>query len=282
MLLLGAGWALGPQRAQAQCHSHSHCSTYHHSGSTSHHSHSSGPAAPYVPGRWTAYGGLLGLADRAGTPYMGLDVDVDYWVLPRWSTGLRGTVTGLMPADPSPEYYAGVLQPRLEQYSLTWSNNVLLADGPRWRLALQGGAGLGGVGLYDNARGVPVRGSCGCNTAAEMASSTALVTEIGLAAIHKGKGQRGPWFTLRLPAVERRGAVRGRQPIFDLRAEPGNQRARCAAGPKIGPLAILRPPTPRRFRRARSVRGRNRAGPGFVPLQSRGRRGRACWGTAGS
>jgi len=192
LALVGTGWVGAPQSAQAQhCHP-----AYHHSTSV-HHSHASGPPVPCVPGRWTLYGGLLGLADRAGTPYLGLDLDVDYWVLPRWSTGLRGTFTGLMPASPSADVYPNARQPRLEQYSLTWSSHVLLADGTRWRLALQGGAGLGGLGLYDNSRGVPTRGNCGCTTAAEVASATALVTEIGLAATHKSKSPGGPWLMLR-------------------------------------------------------------------------------------
>lgn len=42
-----------------------------------------------------------------------------------------------------------------------------------------------------------MRGSCGYYTAAEMASSKALVTEIGLAATHKNKKQGGPWLMLR-------------------------------------------------------------------------------------
>lgn len=140
--------------------------------------------------------GLLGLADRAGTP-LRLDLDADYWVLPHWNTGLRSTATNLMPASPSADAYPDVRQPRLEQYSLTWSNTVLPTDGTRWRLALQGGASLGGVGPYDNTRGVPVRGSCGCYIAAGMASSNALVTEIGLAATHKSKKRNGPWLVLR-------------------------------------------------------------------------------------
>ncbi len=201
-LLLAAG-ALGPQGAQAQCH---HASSYHHSTSTVVHS-SSGPPVAYVPERWIAYAGLLGQADRAGTPYLGLDLAVEYWLLPRWSTGVRGTATGLMPAPASAEFYAGVGQPRLEQYSLAWSNTVLLADGPRWRLALQGGAGLGVTGLYDNARGVPVRGGCGCYTAGKVAAATGLITEIGWAATHKGKDGEGPWLSVRGGYRQWNGAV---------------------------------------------------------------------------
>ncbi|WP_210514633.1 hypothetical protein [Hymenobacter terricola] len=130
-----------------------------------------------------------------------------YWLRPRWGTGLRGTVTGEMPAAASAERYAGVEKPRLLLYSVTWNNHLLLTDTPRWRLALEVGAGLGGVNLYDQARQVPTKGSCGCTEAEKIASATAPVTEAGLAATYKLKRVEGPWLTVRGGYRQWNGAV---------------------------------------------------------------------------
>jgi hypothetical protein len=193
LTLLSACGLGASQSAQAQCHYmyvpvvQRHC----------HHSDSCAVSKPLVPGRWAAYMGVLGLADRSGTPYVGGELAGGYWLRPRWSTGLRGTITGEMPARTSIEASQPLVsQPRVQLYSVTWSNNLLLTDGPTWRLALQAGAGLGGLNLYDKAQQVPVKGSCGCTTAKKIASTTAPVTEIGLAATYKLRGKDAPWLTL--------------------------------------------------------------------------------------
>jgi len=196
LALLGAGGMTAPPCAQAQCHG-GYFPAY-----ACHRTHCHDSCAvgkPFVPGRLAGYLGVLGAADRRGTPYVGGDLEAYYWLRPRWSTGLRGTVTGEMPAPDAPaELYAGAAQPRLRLYSIAWSNSVLLADGPRWRLALLAGAGLGGVNLYDKARQVQAKGQrCGCTTAELMASATAPVTEVGLAATYKLKRTEGPWLTVR-------------------------------------------------------------------------------------
>jgi hypothetical protein len=190
-LLSGLG-VLSAQHAQAQCHF-----AYVPVAHACHHRDSCTVSKPLVPSRWSAYMGLLGLADRRGTPYVGGDLEGGYWLRPRWSTGLRGTITGQMPATGAGELYGAVAQPRLMLYSVTWSNNLLLTDGLRWRLAAQIGAGLGGVNLYDKARQVPIKGSCGCTEAEKIASATAPVTEVGLAATYKLHGKDAPWLTVR-------------------------------------------------------------------------------------
>ncbi|MDB5234263.1 MAG: hypothetical protein JWR44_1256 [Hymenobacter sp.] len=201
--LLGAAGLFVPQLAQAQCRlvfvPTSGC----------HRRDSSHVEKPLVPGRWAGYLGVLGLSDRRGTPYVGGDLEGSYWLRPRWSTGLRGNITGEMPAPASAlaEMYGGASQPRLQLYSVTWSNSLLLADGPTWRLALQVGAGLGGVNLYDKARQVPIKGRCGCTEAEKIASATAPVTEVGLAGTYKMKGQDAPWLTLRGGYRQWNGAV---------------------------------------------------------------------------
>lgn len=195
LVLLGAAGTLGAQRAQAQCH-FAYSPAFYHS-SCHHRRDSCYVEKPLVPGRLAGYMGLLGAADRQGTPYVGGDLEAYYWLRPRWSSGLRGTFTGEMPAPGAAETYAGASQPRLMLYSVTWSNSLLLADGRTWRLALQVGAGLGGVNLYDKARQVPVKGSCGCTEAEKIASATMPVTEAGLAATYKLKGKNAPWLTLR-------------------------------------------------------------------------------------
>ena len=195
LLVLGTtAWALSPQEAQAQCHVGYVPAIYY---GCHHHRDSCAVDKPLVPGRWTAYLGLLGLADRRGTPYLGGDLEGGYWVRPRWSTGLRGTMTGEMPARAVAEVYGGVSQPRIMLYSVTWSNSLLLADGPTWRLAVQAGIGLGGSNLYDKDRQVPMKGSCGCTTAEKIASATSPITEVGLAATYKLRGKDAPWLTLR-------------------------------------------------------------------------------------
>lgn len=197
LALLGTAEILGTQRAQAQCHFTYTPAFYSHS--CCRHHDSCAVRKPFVPGRWGGYMGLLGATDRLSTPYLGGDVEGYYWLAPRWSTGLRGTVTGEMPAASAPaETYLNAAQPRLLLYSITWSNSLLLSDNAHWRLAVQAGAGLGGVNLYDNARQVQVKGQkCGCTEAARLASATAPVTEVGLAATYKFRSKDAPWLTVR-------------------------------------------------------------------------------------
>ncbi len=196
LLALGsAAGALGPQEVRAQCHA-GYVPAFYHGCHTRR--DSCAVDKPLVPGRWAAYMGLLGAADQQGTPYIGGDLEAYYWLRPRWSSGLRGTVTGEMPAAGAPaEAYLNAGQPRLRLYSVTWSNSLLLADGGRWRLAAQLGVGVGGVNLYDQARQVPVKGSCGCTQAEKVASAVLPVTEAGLAATYKLKGKDAPWLTVR-------------------------------------------------------------------------------------
>ena len=206
LALLGAAGGLGSLRAQAQCHvGYVPTYAYH-----THHCHDScAVKRPFVPKRVAGYLGLLGAADRQGTPYLGGDLEAYYWLRPRWATGLRSTVTGKMPVPNAPaERYAGTSQPLLQLFSVTWNNTLLLADAPRWRLTLQVGAGLGGVNLYDKARQVQAKGQrCGCTTAERMASATAPVTEVGLAATYKPKRPDGPWLTVRGGYRQWNGAV---------------------------------------------------------------------------
>jgi hypothetical protein len=204
LLLLGVGVLLLPERAQAQCRfAYAPVYACHH-----HRQDSCHVEKPLVPSRWSGYLGVLGLSDRRGTPYAGGDVEGAYWLRSRWSAGLRGTLTGQMPASAPAEMYGGASQPRLMLYSVTWSNSLLLADGPTWRLALQAGLGLGGVNLYDKARQVQVKGQrCGCTEAEKIASATAPVTEVGLAGTYKLKGKDAPWLTLRGGYRQWNGAV---------------------------------------------------------------------------
>ncbi|MBO2008531.1 hypothetical protein [Hymenobacter negativus] len=194
LALLSAAGVIGAQRTQAQCHVALSPAFYQ---GCHHQRDSCAVEKPLVPGRWAAYMGLLGLADRRGTPYVGGDLEGGYWVHPRWNTGLRGTITGQMPAHAVAEGFGGVLRPLVMLYSVTWSNSLLLSDGPTWRLALQAGIGLGGANLYDKNRQVPVKGSCGCTTAEKIASATSPITEIGLAATYKLRSNNAPWLTLR-------------------------------------------------------------------------------------
>lgn len=164
-----------------------------------HHPDSCAVEKPFVPGRIGGFVGLLGATDRAGTPYVGMDGEAHYWLLPRWSTGLRGSFTGEMPVGTAPpEAYAGAAQPRLLLFSAIWNNQLLLAETFRWRLVAEVGAGLGGASLYDKAQQVPQKGrGCGCTTAKRLATAVAPVSEIGLAATYKLRRINGPWLTVR-------------------------------------------------------------------------------------
>jgi hypothetical protein len=195
LALLGAA-TLGPPRAQAQCHFALSPVFYH---GCHHQRDSCAVDKPLVPARWGGYLGLLGATDRQGTPYAGVDLEGYYWLGPRWSAGLRGTFTGQMPVASAPvEVYADAAQPRVRLYSVTVSNNFLIKDNDRWRLAVQAGAGLGGANLYDEARQVPTkRRGCGCTEAERIASATAPITEVGLAATYKLKSPNAPWLTVR-------------------------------------------------------------------------------------
>jgi hypothetical protein len=193
-LLSAVGFA--PVGVQAQCHGgYFPAYAYHHS----HKRDSCEVEKPFVPGRIGGSMGLLGATDRAATPYLGMEVEAHYWLLPRWSTGLRGSYTGEMPAANAPaEVYAGAAQPRLLLFSATWNNQLLLAESTRWRLAAEAGAGLGGASLYDKAQQVQRKGQgCGCTTAKRLDTAVAPVTELGLMATYKLRRIDGPWLTLR-------------------------------------------------------------------------------------
>lgn len=207
-----------PQGAQAQCHA-AHSPIYAHH--RSYHYDSCAVKKPFVPGRIGGSVGLLGVSDRAGTPYLGMDAEAHYWLLPRWSTGLRGSFTGEMPAvGASAEVYANAAQPRLLLFSATWNNQLLLAETTRWRLAAEVGAGLGGASLYDKAQQVQQPGQrCGCTTARRLATAVAPVAELGLAATYKIKHVDGPWLTVR-------GGYRQCMPAHRL-ARPTSFRPTC-------------------------------------------------------
>ena len=187
--------SLIPQDAQAQCHAAFFPSTtYHHS----HHRDSCAVKKLFVPSRLGGFVGLLGISDRIGTPYLGMDVEAHYWLLPRWSIGLRSSFTGQMPAASAPaEIYAGATQPRLGLFSATWNNQLLLAETTRWRLAAEVGAGLGGASLYDRAQQVQQKGQrCGCTTAKRLDTAVAPVSEVGLTATYKLQCVGAPWLTV--------------------------------------------------------------------------------------
>ena len=185
-----------PQSARAQCYGaffpYQAYHRYHHHDSTA-------VKKPFVPGRIGGSVGLLGIADKVGTPYLGLDAEAHYWVLPRWSAGLRGSYTAQMPVANAPvDTYAGAVQPRLALFSATWNNQLLLAESTRWRLAAEVGAGLGGANIYDKAQQVRQTGQgCNCTTSKRLDTAIAPVTELGLAAIYKLKRADGPWLTVR-------------------------------------------------------------------------------------
>ncbi|GAB3860381.1 hypothetical protein GCM10028822_38180 [Hymenobacter terrigena] len=196
LLVLLSAAGLAPRGAQAQCHAaFVPYTAYHHRP----HHDSCEVKKPFVPTRMGGSIGLLGATDRAATPYLGVEAEAHYWLLPRWSAGLRGSFTGEMPAAHAPaEVYAGAAQPRLVLFSATWNNQLLLAENTRWRLAAEVGAGLGGASLYDNAQQVQRKGQgCGCTTAKRLDTAVAPVTELGLMATYKLRRIDGPWLTLR-------------------------------------------------------------------------------------
>lgn len=196
LLALLSTASFAPRNVQAQCHAtYFPYTAYHHRQQRD----SCAVKKPFVPGRIGGTIGLLGVSDRAGTPYLGMDLEAHYWLLPRWSTGLRGSFTGEMPAASAPaEVYVGAAQPRLLLFSATWNNQLLLAETTRWRLAAEVGAGLGGASLYDKAQQVQRSGQgCGCTTAKRLDTAVAPVTELGLVASYKLKRADGPWLTVR-------------------------------------------------------------------------------------
>lgn len=196
LLMLLSAVSFVPRGTRAQCHAgYFPAYAYYYR----HHRDSCTVQKPFVPGRIGGSVGLLALSDRAATAYLGLDMEAHYWLLPHWSTGLRGSFTGQMPAAPAPaEAYAGAAQPRLLLFSATWHNQLLLADNARWRLTAEAGAGLGGASLYDKAQQVQQSGQrCGCTTARRLATAVAPITELGLAATYKLRRADGPWLTVR-------------------------------------------------------------------------------------
>ena len=197
LVLLGIVSTFGSICARAQCHG-SFLPYY----AAAWHCHSHDSCAvrkPFVPTRLGGSFSLLGLSDRTATPYAGLDLEAHYWLLPRWAPSLRGSFTGARPtANASPEQYAGAAQPRIMLFSATWNNQLLLADGPRWRLTAEAGAGLAGASLYDKAQQVQTSGQhCGCTSAKRLATAVAPATELGLATTYKLKSIAGPWLTVR-------------------------------------------------------------------------------------
>ena len=193
LALLGAATVFGLHQAHAQCGFVfvGHGSSHHHDSCV--------VEKPFVPIRLGGSVGLLGISDRAGTPYLGMDMEAHYWLLPRWSAGLRGSYTGEMPAASAPaEVYAGAAQPRLVLFSATWNNQLLLAENSRWRLVAEVAGGLGGASLYDKAQQIHQTGrNCGCTTAKRLDTAVAPVTELGLAATYKLRRIEGPWLTVR-------------------------------------------------------------------------------------
>lgn len=158
---------------------------------------------PFAPGRVGAFAGLMGLRDRSGTSYLGGDLEGSYFLAPRWSTGLRGTFTGpaRSPVSPSASY-EGAGRPQTEVFGLTWSNSLLLADRPRWRVGVLAGAGIGWLTLRDKDQQVTVRnqGRCGCqsSTRSRLIDTTwNPVSEIGLTATYKPRAADAPWLTVR-------------------------------------------------------------------------------------
>lgn len=197
--LAGLG-GLGVAPANAQCHSHVGYFNYHRAASKR---DSCKVEKPFQPGRIGAFMGLLGTRDRSGTSYLGGDLEGSYFLTPRWSTGLRGTFTGpaRIPA-PSPGIYEGAGRPQAEIFSLTWSNALLLADRPRWRVGVLAGAGIGWVNLRDKDQQVTVQnqGRCGCQSATRsklLDTTWNPMSEIGLAATYKPRTADAPWLTVR-------------------------------------------------------------------------------------
>lgn len=194
-----AGLSLAP--AKAQCPSYVGYLYHHHRASAKR--DSTKVEKPFQPGRIAAFAGLLGLRDRRGNNYLGGDLEVSYFLTPRWSSGLRGTFTGpaRTPATPAGNY-EGAGRPQVEAFSLTWSNALLLVDRPRWRLAALTGAGIGWLNLRDKDQPVTVRGQgrCGCQNATRsklLDTTWNPVSEIGLAATYKPRAADAPWLTVR-------------------------------------------------------------------------------------
>ena len=193
LALLGVAIGVGSPPAHAQC---GFVFVAH---GSSHHPDSCAVKTPFKPNRKGGSIGLLGVLDRASNLYLGMDVEAHYWLLPRWSVGLRSNWTGEMPVANAPaERYAGAAQPRLVLFSATWNNQLLLAESSRWRLAAEVGAGLGGASVYDKAQQVQQSGHrCSCTTAKRLDTAVAPVSELGLAATYKLKRADGPWLTVR-------------------------------------------------------------------------------------
>ncbi|MCI1189775.1 hypothetical protein MON38_20320 [Hymenobacter sp. DH14] len=186
--------------AQAQCHSHAPVFTAHHAFRSS--KDSCAVQKPFQPSRFGAYIGVLGLRDRRGTPFAGLDLEGSYYLTPRWGSGLRATLTGQMPAGALPvAHYGESVRPSLQMFSATWSNSLLLLDQPRWRVAVLGGAGVGWLNLRDRNQQVPSQSStyrsCGCTESKLLETAASPLTEVGLSATYKLKGKNAPWLTMR-------------------------------------------------------------------------------------
>ncbi len=144
--------------------------------------------------------GLLGTRDRAGTAYLGLDLEGTYRLTPRWTSGLRGTLTNSLAARRATSSdYPTVERPRFDVYGATWTHTLLLLDGPRWRLAPLVGVGMGWVTLRDRDQQVSRRGTrdCDCTEAKPLATAHAPLTEVGLALTYKLRPADAPWLTLR-------------------------------------------------------------------------------------
>ena len=157
---------------------------------------------PFQPGRLGGYVGLLNLLDHHGTYYFGMDLDAYYFLTPRWGSGLSGTFTGRMLANVAvpAAAYGEIGRPLLELFSATWSNSLLVADQPRWRLALLGGAGVGWVNLRDKDQQVPRRGShgdCACTESKLLDTAWGPVTDMGLGVTYKLRGPDAPWLSVR-------------------------------------------------------------------------------------
>jgi hypothetical protein len=199
LLLLAATLLPAPGRAQA-CHP---VVMAHHASRVK--ADSCAVAKPFEPSRFGAYLGLMGLRDQRRTAYLGGDMEGYYFLRPRWSSGLRGTFTGRMPAAQPASTAEAAGRPRLEMFSATWSNSLLLLDGPRWRVAALAGAGVGWLNLRDQDQQVSVYGGnsrtrgCGCTEAKLLETSVNPLAEIGLAATYKLQGKRNDaaWLTVR-------------------------------------------------------------------------------------
>jgi len=197
LLLLAAALLPTPGRAQA-CHPVVIAHHFSHAKSDS-----GAVKKPHERSRFGAYLGLMGLRDQRRTAYLGGDLEGYYFLRPRWSSGLRGTFTGRMPAAQPVPTAEAVGRPRLEMFSATWSNSLLVLDGPRWRVAALAGAGVGWLNLRDADQQVAVQQgrstyrNCGCTESKLLETTANPLTEIGLAATYKIKGNDAPWLTVR-------------------------------------------------------------------------------------